>query len=143
MCTLNKIRCAIWGCGFLAVFFLGSYLWLITDYEVKRKKHQEDYLNTPIPSYVAEDLCSRGLVPKYISECTGVIFIRRRDILELFQSQLSQQTTYDEVTQLFGQYEQFCHIRDGGTFYCLYKLGSPPYISVEYDMSNQTVKAVN
>ena len=141
-CMKWWLRCLVWVMTVFGLALFSAYMALVASYEMRRKKHLEAYLNTPIPASVTEDLCARGLVPEHISECTETASIKRGDIVELFRSQVPAQATYAEVTQLFGAYELYCCVLDGGTYYCLYELGTSPYVAVRYDLTSRTVKSI-
>ena len=131
----------MWGIFLLISLLLGAYFFLIIEQETRRKKTKEKFINAPLPSYVIEDLCSRNLVPRYISECTEGTEIARKDILTIFQSQIPSHTTYSEVTQMFGKYEQYC-VEHTEILHCSYQLGTPPQVIIEYDAKSETVVAI-
>ena len=138
-----KLRCVIWAIVLLCVLFFGAYTLLVMHIEARRHKARENFLNTPIPADVAEDLCVRGLVPREISSCTGEVVIRRRDISDIFQNNVSLQSTYEDVTQMFGRYTWYCCELEPGTLHCVYKLGTPPHMIVEYDIESGLVTFIS
>ena len=138
MWPAKKTHWAILSVMLLLTFLFGIYFLLILKQEAGRKKHKETFLSTPLPQSVVDDLCSRGLVPQHISQCTGESTITRNDILEIFQSQIPPQATYDEVAQLFGKYEHFC-AEDAGILRCYYTLGTPPAVLIKYDAVSKTI----
>ncbi|GEM_PF-3372284 len=120
-----------------AAILILSYLLLIGWKESDRRKNLDSYLSTSIPNDVARDLCSRNLLPNHIVPCTSEIQITRREMFEIFESQVSPQDTYEEVHTKFGIYEERCDRTFAGSYRCSYFFKTSPRILVEY--SNEGV----
>lgn len=126
---------------FIAILTL-SYLILIAWVEADRKENRNNFLNTSIPNNVAKDLCSRNLVPNEVAQCDGDIQIARREIVEIFRSQVSTQNTYDQVSNLFGTYEDFCSQETDESYKCTYYFGTAPRVIVRYDSKYNKITSI-
>ncbi|HEX3053555.1 MAG TPA: hypothetical protein VHP83_23045 [Aggregatilineaceae bacterium] len=125
------------------IFFLGSCCYacyyLTIGYEHRRQEAHNNFLSTPISGHIVQDLCTRKLIPPHVSNCTGNVTIERKDIKDIFEFNLKQTTTHEEVDKLFGKYEQFCEAQKGDSYRCYYQLGDPPTAEITYSSADESI----
>lgn len=84
--------------------------------------YYEDYIQSPLDSTVAMDLCSKDIVSDLIEACNqadkAIKFYQVRQIMEYY---LEQNYSYSEINTLFGTYLRDCTTPLNSNFYrCAY-----------------------
>lgn len=86
----------------------------------------EQYLSLSIQQEIVEDLCGKHLVPASIGDCRDPsLTLVQGDVPEIFRANLADDSTFDDVKQLFGDYElkRYCYM-DRDPYSCQYRISA-------------------
>jgi hypothetical protein len=106
----------------LCMIFFGLPLGFLAYYSYNQQVGFERYLSRPLPDDTTRSLCLKQLVPSSLGDCTDPnIALEVRDVPELFRLNLSENATFDELDQLFGDYEFICYMEEE-PYSCQYRI---------------------
>lgn len=113
---------------------------LLMNYSYRQQRNFERYLSTQLPDDIVKRLCSKQLVPSSFRDCNAPnISLEMRDVPELFRLNLSENATFDEVDQLFGDYEFICYMEED-PYSCQYRIYGYDMIFFFDPITNQIVR---
>lgn len=125
---------------FLCIIIFGVPLAFLMNYSYRQQRNFERYLSTQLPDDIVKRLCSKQLVPSSFRDCNDPnISLEMRDVPELFRLNLSENATFDEVDQLFGDYEFICYMEED-PYSCQYRIYGYDMIFFFDPITNQIVR---
>jgi hypothetical protein len=128
----------------LTMLSVVSFSNLLIQRDAERQENCATLISAPLPVSITNDLCERGLVPSELVSCNVMTpQIRTQEIESIIRSNIVVGTSsYDEVSNLFGNYETFCEpaSTNSTTFRCTYDFDQ--YAARTYIFYNNTTEVV-
>jgi predicted outer membrane lipoprotein len=131
----------LWILPMLLFACFGAFTLLWNEVENDRHQGWQAFLSQPLPDDVVSDLCLRNLVPSNVGNCqNSSIQIPLSSIPAIFQANIPDGATKDEVNRLFGRYLIDCQseAETPASLRCQYKLASYT-VTIHYRSASDTL----
>ena len=135
--------------GVIGVVALIWFLNLLNTINAERETNCATYLFKPISAEITANLCKQGVIPGSIADCSlASVELHNNDVETILRTNINiGSSTYEEVTEKFGQYTTYCSDanarQNNAQFSCKYDIsGVGPKVDVFYDSNTEVAVSV-
>lgn len=123
----------------ICLVFLGVVIYI----DHQREREIENYLLQKVGRNAKDSLCGRGLVPPNLGDCSDKnLVILRRDIPIVLEHNLTEKSTYDDVSKMFGFFERQCDKEQEGSLSCAYDIGGY-FVFIEFSDDTKLITSIS